>query len=136
MASVTHSAKLSQPKNGKRQSTGITSEPLLEILKLQKKFRGKESLQKAKTSLQAQKSHRHSALPQPPLFPSHFLGEIKAPGKSQVCKQKRSESQSEDLERLEQEMTLKISSQEGYPTSTETLAHLTSKREKKTCLKA
>lgn len=131
MASVTHSAKLSQLKNGKRQSTGIISEPLLEILKLEKKIRGEESCQKAKKDLLAQKLHRHSAFPRPPLFPPHFLEEIKAPGKSQVYKQKWSESQSEDLETLEQEMTLKIPSQEVCPTSTETLAHLSSKRKEK-----
>lgn len=82
MASVTHSAKLSQPKNGKRQSTGIISEPLLEILKLEKKIRGEECCQKAKKDLLAQKAHRHSAFPWPPLFSPRFLEEIKAPGKS------------------------------------------------------
>lgn len=104
--------------------------------KKKKPQRGEESFQKAKTNLLAQKPHRHSALPRPPLFPPHFLAEIKAPGKSQVCKQMRSESQSEDLKRLKQEMTLKIPRQAAYPTSTEILAHLTSKRKEKKQLKS
>lgn len=85
MAPATHTAKLPQPKNGKRQSTGITSELLLEMLKLGKKKNLKkimeeESLQKAEENLVANTLHGHSALPRPPLFPPGFLRQMKAPG--------------------------------------------------------
>lgn len=88
MAPATHTAKLPQLKNGKRQSTGITSEQLLEMLKVggkkkklkQKKIREEESLQKAEENLVVNILHGHSALPRSPLFPLGFLREIKTPG--------------------------------------------------------